>query len=74
MTDVPEDPDPAALLRGRLFVSTADAATILGVDRRTLNRAISAGDIPAVRVGQQYRLSAAWLRAAAHLPGETEAA
>lgn len=62
--------DPVELLRGRLFVTTQDAAVILGVDRRTLNRAIASGDIPAVRVGAQWRISCAWLRAAAHVPDD----
>lgn len=65
--------DLAALLRGRLFVAPVQAARVLGVDRRTLYRAIEAGDVPAIKVGAQWRVATAWLRAAAQVPGDAEA-
>lgn len=49
-------------LDGRWFVSVAEVAEVLGVDPRTVRRAIEAGEVPAVRVGQRYRVPAAWLR------------
>jgi excisionase family DNA binding protein len=49
-------------LNGRWFVTITEAAAILEIDPRTVRRAIDRGDVPAVRVGQQYRVPAAWLR------------
>jgi excisionase family DNA binding protein len=40
----------------RLFLSPAEAATMLGVSRLTIYRLIHNGQLPSVRVGGQYRL------------------
>jgi excisionase family DNA binding protein len=54
---------------GRLFVSVPEASAILGLDRegRTVRKAIEAGEIPAVRVGPQWRIPVAWIREQARL-------
>jgi excisionase family DNA binding protein len=51
------------------FVSASEAAAILGVDPRTVRRAIAAGDIPATRVGAAIRVPVAWLKARAQAEG-----
>jgi excisionase family DNA binding protein len=61
----------AERLNGRWFVTIAEAAEILHVDPRTVRRAIDRGQVPAVRVGQQYRVPVAWLRERAG-PGSAE--
>ena len=66
--------DSAAALRARLFVAPSEAARVLAVDRRTLYRAIEAGQVPAVQVGTQWRISTAWLRAAAQVAEDGEGA
>ena len=52
-------------LAGRDFATVAEAARVLHVDPRTVRRAIASGDIPATRVGSDYRLPVLWLRARA---------
>jgi excisionase family DNA binding protein len=42
--------------RGRTFVTTAQAAEILGVTQRTIQWWIQIGSIRAVRVGRNYRV------------------
>jgi excisionase family DNA binding protein len=56
-------------ITGRNFVSVPEAAAFLGVDIRTVRRAIRAGEIPATRVGAAWRVPTAWLRQQA-APGE----
>lgn len=51
--------------RGLSFVSAREAAAILRADPRTVRRSIAAGDIPATRVGAQFRVPVEWLRQAA---------
>jgi excisionase family DNA binding protein len=48
-------------LTHRHFASAPEAAAFLGVDIRTLRRAIQAGQIPATRVGVTWRVPTAWL-------------
>lgn len=62
---------PVELLRGRLFLTAAEAGHVLGVDARSVRRAIVGGQVPAVRVGQKWCVPAAWLRERAHLAAET---
>jgi excisionase family DNA binding protein len=50
------------VLKDRLFADVTEAAAILRYDPRTVRRAIEAGDIPAVRVGERWRIPTAWLR------------
>lgn len=38
------------------FVSVAKLAAYLGVDRRTIVRMISAGELPATKAGRAYRI------------------
>ena len=40
-------------------------AVIMGADERTIRSAIRAGDIPAVRVGQRWKVPVNWLVRAA---------
>ena len=49
-------------ITGRNFVSAPEAAAYLGVDIRTVRRAIGAGEIPATRVGAAWRVPTVWLR------------
>ena len=39
-----------------MFLTVAEVATLLRVSNMTVYRLISAGDLPAVRVGKSYRL------------------
>ncbi len=55
----------ALVASGAAFTDTPTAAVILGADERTVRSAIKSGDIPAVRVGQRWKISVAWLRRAA---------
>jgi excisionase family DNA binding protein len=55
-------------IEGMLFATTTEAAAVLGIDARTLRKAIEAGDIPATRAGKTYRIPTIWLREQA-LPG-----
>jgi excisionase family DNA binding protein len=57
-------------LEGRDFAYPYEAAMVLRIDVRTLRSAIAAGEIPAVRTGQQFRVPVAWLRQKA-LAGQT---
>lgn len=49
-------------LLSRLFLSPADAARLLGVDARTVRRAVGNGDIPATRIGTKILVRASWIR------------
>lgn len=46
---------------GQDMVRAAKAAARLGVDSRTVKRAIAKGEIPGTRVGTLYLVNAAWL-------------
>jgi excisionase family DNA binding protein len=52
-------------LDGQLFADVPEVADVLRIDQRTVRRSIEAGDIPAIRTGQRYRIPTAWLRKAA---------
>jgi excisionase family DNA binding protein len=60
----------AQALPERLFIPVIEAADILGLDPRTLRRAIEAGTIPATRVGVKILIPTAWLRAQAEQSGD----
>lgn len=49
-------------LEDKLFATTTEAALIIRCDARTLRKAIDAGEVPAVRTGNTYRVPTAWLR------------
>jgi excisionase family DNA binding protein len=51
----------------RLFVSPQEVAGALGMDERTVRRAVAAGLIPGFKVGVCWRIPASWLRGAAGL-------
>lgn len=55
----------ALLASGAAFTDPPTAAVILDADERTIRAAIKAGDIPATRVGQRWKIPVAWLRRAA---------
>lgn len=56
------------------WLSTAQAAAILGINTRTLYRLIDAGDVPAYRIGRVIRLQRAhvldYIESARITPGE----
>lgn len=60
---------PADVLDGQLFADVPETAEILRYDRRTVRRAIEAGEIPAVRAGGRWRIPTSWLREQARLGG-----
>jgi excisionase family DNA binding protein len=55
------------ILHGQLFADVPETAEILRYDERTVRRAIEAGEIPAVRAGERWRVPTAWLREQARL-------
>ena len=57
---VPEPPEPQPV-PAQPFTTVKEAAAILRVHHKTLLTAISDGEIPAVRVGRQFRIPTAWL-------------
>lgn len=58
-------PVTLADLGDRNFATIPETASILEYDPRTIALAIRRGDIPAVKVGQTYRVPVTWLRSAA---------
>lgn len=54
---------PAELLdSGRVVLNVSEAAVVLGVDRRTVSRGITDGELPAVRLGRRVLVPVAGLR------------
>jgi hypothetical protein len=51
-------------LDGRLFASVPETSAIFGYDRqgRTVRKGIEAGEIPAIRVGNTWRVPVVWIR------------
>ena len=47
---------------GRQAVTRTQAARLLGVDPRTLSKAIDAGDVPVIKIGPSLRIPTSWLR------------
>ena len=47
---------------GRLAVMRTEAAQFLGIDPRTLAKAIDAGQVPAIMIGQFVWVPTSWLR------------
>lgn len=54
-----DDPD------GPQFTGVSEAAVVLDANPRTIRVAIQRGQIPAVRVGWEYKIPMSWLRRAA---------
>jgi excisionase family DNA binding protein len=52
-----------------LFADVPETAAVLRYDARTVRRAIEAGEIPAVRAGERWRVPTSWLREQARLGG-----
>lgn len=50
---------------GPEFLTVAEAAAVLRVQKRTLYAAIRKGQIPAIRVGREYRIPRTFLTAIA---------
>ena len=57
--------ETATVPPGRLFASVPEVAGILGLDERTVRRAVADGQIPATKVGVRVLIPTAWLRAQA---------
>jgi excisionase family DNA binding protein len=57
MSETSADP-----LGGKLFADVPETAAFLRYDQRTVRRAIEAGDIPAIKVGERWRIPTRWLR------------
>ena len=49
-------------LGSRLFVSTGEAAELLGCDPRTIRAMVRRGEIPAMREGSRIKIPVSWLR------------
>lgn len=49
-------------LASQLFADVPEVAALLRIDQRTVRRSIEAGDIPAIRTGQRWRVPTSWLR------------
>ena len=58
---------PVETLAERLFVTPAEAARLLGMDPRTVRRAIAEGQIPGFKVGTSWKIPTAWLRSQARI-------
>jgi hypothetical protein len=76
----PADLTPAALLNdpGRVTVSVAQAAAILGIAKSTAHNAYRANGqlldgVPVLRIGRRYVVSTSHLRAALGLPDPVQA-
>jgi excisionase family DNA binding protein len=52
-----------AALAGEDTATVRETAATLRVSRKTVLRRIAKGEIPASKIGQQYRIPARWLRA-----------
>jgi excisionase family DNA binding protein len=63
---------PVKTITTRLFINTEEAAAILGVDPRTLRRAVERGEVPATRLGVRILIPTAWLRSQAARDGGGE--
>jgi excisionase family DNA binding protein len=62
----------AEAIRGKLFMTVPEVADLARIDQRTLRRAIEAGGIPAVRLGNTTRIpTSALLRLAGLSPEVT---
>jgi excisionase family DNA binding protein len=59
-TDLPAD---------RLFATAPETAQVFRSDERTIRAACERGEIPAVRIGQQWRIPMSWLKQAAGMDG-----
>lgn len=45
-----------------LFFGVPDAAAFLGIDARSLRRAIAAGEVPSTKIGPRMLVPTEWLR------------
>jgi excisionase family DNA binding protein len=57
----------ADVLSGKLFASVTEVASVLGYDKRTVRRALEAGEIPGVKPGHAWRIPTSWLLEQARL-------
>jgi excisionase family DNA binding protein len=64
---------PSAVIPSQLFATVPEAAVILGVDPRTLRRALDAGQIPGIKVGVFWKIPTSWLRKVAEGGGDDAA-
>jgi excisionase family DNA binding protein len=62
-----------AILDSQLFASAPEAAEILRVDRRTLYKALEAGEVPGFKTGVWWKIPTSWLRERAGM-GDRDAA
>jgi excisionase family DNA binding protein len=60
--NIEHGPVTLADLKGRSFAEVWQVAEILGYDRRIVRAGIVKGEIPATKVGREYRVPTAWLR------------
>lgn len=65
---------PVKTITERLFVNTEEAAALLGLDPRTVRRAVDRGEIPATRLGVRILIPTAWLRKQAARDGGSDGA
>jgi excisionase family DNA binding protein len=56
-----------------LFATVPEAVPLLRMDERTIRAACARGEIPAVRIGLQWRIPMSWMRRAAGLGGDDAA-
>ncbi len=57
----------------RLFLTPLEVAGALGVDPRTVRRAVAEGQIPSIRTGNKILIPAAWLNEQARVDGDDAA-
>jgi excisionase family DNA binding protein len=60
-------------LKGKIFATTTEAGAVLRYDHRTIRKAIEAGEIPATRVGAQWRIPVSWIKEQARLGSDGSA-
>jgi excisionase family DNA binding protein len=48
-------------IAGLDFTGVPETADIFGYDQRTIRRRIAAGEIPATRIGAEYRIPVRWI-------------
>jgi excisionase family DNA binding protein len=64
MPDIDHGPVTLGDLDGRDFGEVWEISEILGADPRTIRAQCREGTIPSVKIGREYRIPLAWLRAA----------
>lgn len=61
-------PSPWEVLNSRLFVTVTEVAPLLGLDERSVRRALAAGTLPGIRIGGSWRVPSAAILRLAGLP------